>query len=63
MHRDISSSNIMLDADGYGIMNDWDHCIHLHPDDVGMSRRTVSFGVAYGHHLLTTPTAELLTPC
>ena len=32
----------MLDGDGQGVLNDWDHCIHLDPNDPGSSRRTVS---------------------
>ena len=43
LHRDISAGNVMLREDGQGILNDWDHCIQLDPDNPGASRRTVSF--------------------
>ena len=32
LHRDISLGNIMIDADGCGILNDWDHSRELPQD-------------------------------
>ena len=46
MHRDISVSNIMLDEDGNGVVNDWDHAVPLDPEHPEVDQRTVcSFGL------------------
>ncbi|TCD65425.1 hypothetical protein EIP91_002681 [Steccherinum ochraceum] len=29
LHRDLSSGNIMLDEDGEGVLNDWDHAVRV----------------------------------
>lgn len=42
MHRDVSSGNMMLDKDGHGILNDWDHCIRVDPEKPDEKGRTVS---------------------
>ena len=41
MHRDISISNIMLDEDGNGVVNDWDHAVPLDPERPEIDQRTV----------------------
>lgn len=48
LHRDISVSNIMLDEDGNGIVNDWDHAVPLDPEHPEIDQRTVrSFSLVH----------------
>ena len=53
MHRDISAGNIMLDEDGQGILNDWDHGLHLDPANEGRHCRTVSVYLSFPSSSLT----------
>ncbi|KAH8099843.1 hypothetical protein BXZ70DRAFT_222102 [Cristinia sonorae] len=43
LHRDVSSGNVMLDEDGQGVLNDWDHALMFERTDeaeVPLSGRT-----------------------
>lgn len=43
LHRDVSEGNIMLDKDGQGVLNDWDHAVIVSGERKVASRRTVCF--------------------
>ncbi|KAH8102091.1 hypothetical protein BXZ70DRAFT_930224 [Cristinia sonorae] len=40
LHRDVSAGNVMLNKNGQGVLNDWDHAIMLNVVRVSASRRT-----------------------
>ncbi|KAH8099769.1 hypothetical protein BXZ70DRAFT_216639 [Cristinia sonorae] len=40
MHRDFSTGNMMLNAEGHGILNDWDHGFKIDPDHQVQPPRT-----------------------
>ncbi|KAH8099751.1 hypothetical protein BXZ70DRAFT_1008731 [Cristinia sonorae] len=40
MHRDVSSGNVMVDKNGNGVLNDWDHALVIEETRIAASRRT-----------------------
>ena len=42
LHRDVSTGNVMIDQNGRGILNDWDHSVKVPRSGNRHAYRTVS---------------------
>ena len=42
LHRDVSTGNVMIDKNGRGILNDWDHSVKVPRSGNKHAYRTVS---------------------
>lgn len=43
LHRDVSVGNIMIDEEGRGILNDWDHAMNVRNSKKRHPSRTVTY--------------------
>ncbi|TCD65438.1 hypothetical protein EIP91_002694 [Steccherinum ochraceum] len=41
LHQDVSGNNAMIDEEGRGILNDWDHAVRVAPDEKVMTTRRI----------------------